>query len=112
MDNTYYGGEDIYSDGSIEDEILEIVKSTPESGYDDVIKEKDNWPILYHLSAQRENIVRQLTRLGDTCYEAAGLDIPEGFDYFIPNSQLSELRRLLVEKLNQREGAKPNGSMP
>ena len=60
---------------------------------------------------QRENIVRQLTRLGDTCYEAAGLDIPEGFDYFIPNSQLSELRRLLVEKLNQREGAKSNGSM-
>ena len=60
MDNTYYGGEDIYSDGSIEDEILEIVKSTPESGYDDVIKEKDNWPILYHLSAQRENIVASL----------------------------------------------------
>ena len=55
-----------------------------------------------HQKAQkspRENLMRQLTRLGDTRYECVRLDIPEDFDYFIPNSQLSELRRRLVERL-------------
>lgn len=55
-----------------------------------------------HQQAQkspRENLIRQLTRLGDTRYECSQLDISEDFNYFIPNSQLSELRRRLVERL-------------
>ena len=31
LDYTYYPGEDIYSDGPIEDELLEIAKSCTES---------------------------------------------------------------------------------
>ena len=57
---------------------------------------------LAHQKAQKpphDNLVRQLTRLGDTIYECQEIDIPTDFDYFIPNSQLSELRRSLVEKL-------------
>ncbi|MBQ6378099.1 MAG: U32 family peptidase [Prevotella sp.] len=57
---------------------------------------------LAHQKAQKpphDNLVRQLTRLGDTVYECSQLDIPEDFDFFIPNSQLSELRRSLVEKM-------------
>ncbi len=57
---------------------------------------------LAHQKAQKpphDNLVRQLTRLGDTIYECSQLDIPEDFDFFIPNSQLSELRRSLVEKM-------------
>ena len=48
---------------------------------------------------QQENIVRQLSKLGGTIYECSGVDIPDSFDYFIPNSVLSELRRRLVETL-------------
>ena len=62
---------------------------------------------LAHQKAQkppRENLVRQLTRLGDTCYECTQVDIPADFDYFIPNSQLSDLRRSLVERLASRGG--------
>lgn len=58
-----------------------------------------------HQKAQkspRENLVRQLSRLGDTIYECSDVDIPDDFDYFIPNSQLSELRRSLVEKLTSQ----------
>ena len=47
----------------------------------------------------RENLVRQLSKLGDTIYTCTAVDIPEDFNYFIPNSQLSEMRRQLVEKL-------------
>ena len=48
---------------------------------------------------QRENIVRQLTKLGNTPYESADVDLPADFDYFIPSSQLAELRRQLVDKM-------------
>ena len=48
---------------------------------------------------QRENIVRQLSKLGDTIYECSEVDVPDDFNYFIPNSQLSEMRRTLVEKM-------------
>jgi len=48
---------------------------------------------------QRENIIRQLTKLGDTIYTCEEVDIPEDFNYFIPNSVLSEMRRTLMEKM-------------
>ena len=55
---------------------------------------------------QRENIIRQLSKLGDTVYTCSGVDIPDDFNYFIPNSVLSEMRRTLVEKLiSQRDGS-------
>ena len=51
-----------------------------------------------HQQAQkppRENIIRQLSKLGDTIYECEGVDIPANFNYFIPNSVLTEMRRRL-----------------
>ena len=52
-----YPGEDYYCDGSVEDEILEIVKKYSTVEYDRIIAERKKWPVLYHLSALRENIV-------------------------------------------------------
>ncbi len=46
---------------------------------------------------QRDNIVRQLSRLGGTPYECSGVELPEGFNYFIPSSLLADLRRQWVE---------------
>jgi len=48
---------------------------------------------------QRENIIRQLTKFGDTIYTCEEVDIPEDFNYFIPNSVLADMRRQLVEKM-------------
>ena len=48
----------------------------------------------------RENLVRQLSKLGDTIYECVEVDVPEDFNFFIPNSQLSDMRRQLVEKIS------------
>ena len=43
---------------------------------------------------QHENIIRQLTRLGNTIYRCEKVNIEGGADsYFIPSSQLAELRR-------------------
>ena len=57
LDLSKYPGEDFYCDGSVEDEILEIVKNCSTVEYHQMIEEKRSWPVLYHLSAQRENIV-------------------------------------------------------
>lgn len=46
---------------------------------------------------QRENIIRQLSRLGGTPYECSRVEMPDDFPYFIPSSMLAELRRRLVE---------------
>ncbi len=54
---SHYGGEDLYSDGKVEDELLEIVQSCAETEYQRVIEERASWPVLYHLSPLRENIV-------------------------------------------------------
>lgn len=56
----YYSGKDAYSDGKIEDELLEIVKNKSETEFDSVIYEKKSWPVLYHLSNTRESIVNWL----------------------------------------------------
>lgn len=49
----------------------------------------------------RENLVRQLSKLGDTIYVCIALDVPDDFNFFIPNSQITDMRRQLVEALNR-----------
>jgi len=57
LDYTYYPGEDYYCDGDVEESLLEIVQNHPREEYEDIIRQKKDWPILYHLSGVRGNIV-------------------------------------------------------
>jgi len=57
LDLTKYPGEDFYCDGAVEDEILEIAKKYSPVEYLRIIEERKSWPVLYHLSPLRENIV-------------------------------------------------------
>lgn len=52
---------------------------------------------------QRENIVRQLSKLGNTVYRCYDVRIPDGFDYFIPSSVLASVRREIVERLGKED---------
>ena len=49
---------------------------------------------------QRENVIRQLTKLGTTVYECSHVELPEGFGLFFPSSVLAGLRRNAVEALD------------
>ena len=52
---------------------------------------------------QRDNIIRQLTKLGNTVYECADVEIVDGADkYFIPSSTLADLRRIVIENLDKQ----------
>ena len=53
----HYPGEDYYCDGDIEDELLDIARNYSQVEYARIIEEKKSWPVLYHLSELRENIV-------------------------------------------------------
>lgn len=60
LDLTHYPGEDLYCDGDVEDELLDIAKNYSSVEYPRIIEERKSWEILYHLSCQRENIVEWL----------------------------------------------------
>ena len=67
----FYTGTDFYSDGDIEDELLEIVKST--NDYSDILAKDNRWPILYHLSPIRQNIINWYPfKENATCLEIGG----------------------------------------
>lgn len=53
----YYGGKDLYSDGEIEDRLLDIVMNNDEQSYNQIISDRQEWTIMYHLSHIRQNIV-------------------------------------------------------
>ena len=53
----WYDGEDSYSDGDIEEELLRIVTEHDPVEYQEIIRESGSWPLLYHLSEYRENVL-------------------------------------------------------
>ncbi|CAN7723591.1 methyltransferase domain-containing protein [Paenibacillus sp. LjRoot153] len=55
LNYSYYKGTDLYSDGIIEDKMLEIAKT--HENCEDVLAEDSRWPILYHFSTIRQNIL-------------------------------------------------------
>lgn len=56
----YYSGNDLYSDGEVEDELLDIVQNHEEKEFNSIIAERKNWGIMYHLSHLRSNIIEWL----------------------------------------------------
>lgn len=60
LDYQFYPGEDLYSDGEIEDTMLTIVKEHSKEEYQRIVEQSGSWPILYHLSELRGNIIEWL----------------------------------------------------
>lgn len=56
----WYSGKDLYSDGPIEDSMLEIAGNYCEDEFNKIIAENNSWSILYHFSHVRQNIVSWL----------------------------------------------------
>lgn len=78
LDDTFYTGADLYSDGEIEDVLLDIVK---ENKQQEALRQSSQWPILYHLSDMRENILdwypfnenSDILEIGSGCGALTGL---------------------------------------
>lgn len=57
MDYTYYTGQDLYSDGEIEDKMLDIAMYNPPEDFPRIIEREKSWPVFYHFSSLRSNII-------------------------------------------------------
>ena len=59
-------------------------------------------------SSQRDNIINQLSKWGNTPFEVSNVDVKLSDDWFVPSSLLSEMRRTLCDLIlkNRRAGVK------
>jgi putative protease len=81
---------------------ISMYLSTTEDGFSLSCNDVSVSVVCEHQTAnkpQHENIRRQLSKLGDTIYECKEVTFAPEFNFFIPNSVLSELRRQLMERL-------------
>lgn len=60
IDLSKYSGQDFYSEGEIEDKLLEVAETVDRSEFRKIIENNTSWPYLYHFSKVRENIVSWL----------------------------------------------------
>lgn len=61
LDLTWYPGEDLYSDGiQAEQELLAVAQNYEERELNQVIADRKSWPVLYHFSHIRQNILEWL----------------------------------------------------
>ena len=79
MNLSFYSGNDAYSDGDIEDRLLEITAESTD--YEEFLTEESEWPVLYHLSDIRKNLLewydfgkeKTLLEIGAGCGAITGL---------------------------------------
>ena len=75
----YYKGADLYSDGAVEDQILEAL--TAGKSPEELLRNNDDWAVLYHLSDIRHNLLEwydfhpegSLLEIGSGCGAMTGL---------------------------------------
>lgn len=60
LNYSFYSGKDLYSDGNVEDTLLDIVQRYQEEELGRIVEESQDWAVLYHLSHIRKNIVEWL----------------------------------------------------
>ena len=57
LDYQFYKGDDMYSDGEIEDTLLRLAQNSTPNNLDQIIRENADWPTAYHFSKKRQNII-------------------------------------------------------
>ncbi|SDX52824.1 SAM-dependent methyltransferase [Eubacterium barkeri] len=107
VDYCFYSGKDDYSDGDIENEILEIVKNNTEEELEIVIAKDNRWPVLYHLSLVRQNILEwypfeknaEILEIGAGCGAITGVLSRKASE--VTCNELSKRRSLINAYRNQ-----------
>jgi len=79
INESFYKGQDLYTDGDIEEEILSLVRTHDD--FTEILAEETRWPVLYHLSPERRNLLEwypfdrtgTLLEIGAGCGALTGL---------------------------------------
>lgn len=59
---------------------------------------------------QCDNIIRQLSKLGNTPFEVTSIDIPSDYPWFIPSSILAQARRDIIAALSEGDQVPPQST--
>ncbi len=102
LNRQYYNGPDAYSDGAVEDELLKLVEKPGE--FMTVLAHDDRWPLLYHLSPERRNLLEwysfrrdaALLEIGAGCGALTGLFAERVAR--VTAVELSEKRSRIIER--------------
>lgn len=57
FNTSFYKGEDLYSDGDVENEVIKIIAANPDTDYEKAISNNYSWPVFYHLTCIRQNLL-------------------------------------------------------
>lgn len=57
MNLRWYKEKDVYSDGDVEDDMIQYIMDNPPEEYGEVIKQNFSWPVYYHLTNKRQNLL-------------------------------------------------------
>lgn len=80
LDYTFYNGQDQYSDGDIEKDLLQLIMEEPD--VEKILAEDDRWPVLYHFSPVRQNILSGILLKKMHLYLKLGQDVELSVEYF------------------------------
>lgn len=105
----FYRGNDAYSDGAIEDEILLLAEKPRE--FMTVLQRDDRWELLYHLSPERRNLLEwypfrreaALLEIGAGCGALTGLFLERVAQ--VTAVELSEKRCRIIERRYQENSS-------
>lgn len=104
----YYAGSDAYSDGDIEDKILDFCRRG--LTFQQALEEDDSWPVVYHLSPVRQNLLSwypfekgcRILEIGAGCGAVTGVLCDHGGD--VVANELSKRRaEILATRHKDRE---------
>ena len=54
----FYTGKDTYCDGEVEKDIIKYLEEYGEEGYKEIFKKDIRWPVFYHITPIRKNILK------------------------------------------------------
>lgn len=57
FNTSFYKGEDLYSDGDVENEVIKIIAANPDTDYEKAISNNYSWSVFYHLTRIRQNLL-------------------------------------------------------
>lgn len=57
FNTSFYKGEDLYSDGDVENKVIKMIAANSDTDYEEAISNNYSWPVFYHLTRIRQNLL-------------------------------------------------------